>query len=75
MHIHFLHNFYIMAVKGCSFVHLRNCIFCPLSLSVMFIVTAPLLLASLHAYVIAVIVHAHWTVPSVLHALLIVPSR
>ena len=30
--------FYIIAVKGCSFVYLRNCIFCPLSLSVMFIV-------------------------------------
>ena len=31
-------HFYIIAVKGCSFVYLRNCIFCPLSLSVMFIV-------------------------------------
>ena len=32
-------HFYIIAVKGCSFVYLRNCIFCPLSLSVMFKVT------------------------------------
>ena len=31
-------HFYIISVKGCSFVYLRNCIFCPLSLSVMFIV-------------------------------------
>ena len=31
-------TFYIIAVKGCSFVYLRNCIFCPLSLSDMFIV-------------------------------------
>ena len=31
-------HFYIIAGKGCSFVYLRNCIFCPLSLSVMFIV-------------------------------------
>ena len=31
-------QFYIIAVKGCSFVYLRNCIFCPPSLSVMFIV-------------------------------------
>ena len=31
-------HFYIKAVKGCSFVYLRNCIFCPLSLFVMFIV-------------------------------------
>ena len=31
-------HFYTIAVKGCSFVYLRNCIFCPLSLSVMFIV-------------------------------------
>ena len=30
--------FYIIAVKGCSFVYLRKCIFCPLSLSVIFIV-------------------------------------
>ena len=29
-------HFYIIAVKGCSFVYLRNCIFCPLSLSVIF---------------------------------------
>ena len=33
-------QFYIIAVKGCSFVYMRNCIFCPLSLSVMFIVLA-----------------------------------
>ena len=32
-------HFYIIAVKGCPFVYLRNCIFCPLSLSVMFIVS------------------------------------
>ena len=37
--------FYIIAVKGCSFVYLRNCIFCPLSLSVMFIVITSLLQA------------------------------
>ena len=35
-----LHIFYIIAVKGFSFVYLKNCIFCPLSLSVMFIVYA-----------------------------------
>ena len=29
----FLHN----SSEGCSFVYLRNCIFCPLSLSVIFI--------------------------------------
>ena len=28
-----------ITVKGCSFVYLRNCIFCPLSLSVIFIVS------------------------------------
>ena len=33
-------HFYIIAVQGCSFVYLRNCIFCPLSLAVMFIVYA-----------------------------------
>ena len=32
-------HFYIIAVKGCSFVYLRNCIFCPLSLSVMWACT------------------------------------
>ena len=38
-----LTHFYIIAVKGCSFVEgrMRNCIFCPLSLSVMFIVLFP----------------------------------
>ena len=35
-------HLYTIAVKGCSFVYLRNCIFCPLSLSVMFIVTIAL---------------------------------
>ena len=36
-------HFYIIAVKGCSFVEgrMRNCIFCPLSLSVMFIMLLP----------------------------------
>ena len=34
-------HFYIIAGKGCSIVYLRNCIFCPLSLSVMFIVIIP----------------------------------
>ena len=32
------HFYILIAVKGCSFVYLRNCIFCLLSLSVMFIV-------------------------------------
>ena len=44
MHIHLFYTFYILiAVKGCSFVEgrMRNCIFCPLSLSVMFIVLIP----------------------------------
>ena len=36
-------HFYIITVKGCSFVEgrMRNCIFCPLSLSVIFIVLLP----------------------------------
>ena len=37
-------HFYIIAVKECSFVYLRNCIFCPLSLSVMFIVNMGILI-------------------------------
>ena len=36
-------HFYIIAVKGCFFVYLRNCIFCPLSLSVIFIVKTTVL--------------------------------
>ena len=56
-------HFYIIAVKGCSFVYLRNCIFCPLSLSVIFIVWVELRLCvswKAHIFLNILILNTHF---------------